>query len=577
MCIITTLGTICHIVYLVIVCVCFSALPVSGDITDCPLNTGLQMPNRSESTDCEDDQQILPSTSGQIPPNFGQVASTSGQVLSNSTQTPTYGLVPSSSGLEQFDFGICCEACDTDANSSKMKCFDASSSPTKDKFYVAMPTANLCWSKMRPFCCLGSEVSLVSLLNDANPDRLNGLDASGFPVSPCSEKLSHCESVVAEHSSHSNTPFHTLIQQHRRHVTPRNCDIDTATGSHYNSRRRSKHKAKNSFWKLRFHKFATHIKFLETTNRPENSKCRFTQGTVGLVTPFNPSPVHEEHLPCSDVSCQCHRSCTHTQTGEICGRFASSLSMHENECRLVSSDVERGSILDSSDQDDGREASRSLSLYQGRRSSTSPNSLHNTRNECSLVELENQLFTSNLARPIVHSRVDYTHHLVPDIREITNCTFYWGVIDRYESDSLLSGRCEGTFLLRDRAQDDFLYTVSFCHYNRCLHARIVQWGDHFSFDIHNPSVFSASSVHALIKHYNDSSRCLFFEPLLTNPLHRTFPFSLRHIARSVICSYLTTYDDISKLPLPMVLKAYLRYYHYKLRVGACSFHESVVP
>jgi suppressor of cytokine signaling 5 len=53
-----------------------------------------------------------------------------------------------------------------------------------------------------------------------------------------------------------------------------------------------------------------------------------------------------------------------------------------------------------------------------------------------------------------HSQVDYVHYLVPDLKAITSCSFYWGKIDRYEAEKLLEGKPEGTFLLRDSAQDD---------------------------------------------------------------------------------------------------------------------------
>lgn len=58
-------------------------------------------------------------------------------------------------------------------------------------------------------------------------------------------------------------------------------------------------------------------------------------------------------------------------------------------------------------------------------------------------------------------QVDYIHYLVPDLKEITNCSFYWGKIDRYEAEKLLEGKPEGTFLLRDSAQEEYLFSVSF--------------------------------------------------------------------------------------------------------------------
>jgi suppressor of cytokine signaling 5 len=170
----------------------------------------------------------------------------------------------------------------------------------------------------------------------------------------------------------------------------------------------------------------------------------------------------------------------------------------------------------------------------------------------------------------IHTQVDYIHCLVPDLREITNCSFYWGIMDRYEAEKLLETKPEGTFLLRDSAQEEFLFSVSFRRYGRSLHARIEQWNHHFSFDSHDPGVFSSDTVCGLIEHYKDPSCCMFFEPMLTLPLNRNFPFSLQHMCRSVIGSR-TSYDGINILPLPKTLKAYLQYYHYKQKVRVRRF------
>lgn len=75
---------------------------------------------------------------------------------------------------------------------------------------------------------------------------------------------------------------------------------------------------------------------------------------------------------------------------------------------------------------------------------------------------------------IVHSQVDFVHYLVPDLERITNSSFYWGKMDRYEAERLLEGKPEGTFLLRDSAQEEFLFSVTFRKYGRSLHARIEQ-------------------------------------------------------------------------------------------------------
>ncbi|KAK9882364.1 hypothetical protein WA026_020889 [Henosepilachna vigintioctopunctata] len=173
-----------------------------------------------------------------------------------------------------------------------------------------------------------------------------------------------------------------------------------------------------------------------------------------------------------------------------------------------------------------------------------------------------------------HTQVDFIHCLVPDLLDITNCSFYWGKMDRYEAERLLDGKPEGTFLLRDSAQEEFLFSVSFRKYGRSLHARIEQWNHKFSFDSHDPGVFTSDTVCGLIEHYKDPSSCMFFEPMLTWPLHRNFPFSLQHLSRAVITSSLT-YDNINLLQLPKTLKAYLREYHYRQKVRVKRFDDDV--
>lgn len=173
----------------------------------------------------------------------------------------------------------------------------------------------------------------------------------------------------------------------------------------------------------------------------------------------------------------------------------------------------------------------------------------------------------------IHTQIDYVNYLVPDQLAITNCSFYWGKIDRYEAEHLLEGKPEGTFLLRDSAQEDHLFSVSFRRFKRSLHARIEQWRHHFSFDSHDPGVFFASSVIDLIEHYKDPSHCMFFEPMLTKPLNRNFVFSLQHLARVNICDRVT-YETINTLPIPNVLKSYLKEYHYRTKVRTTHFDDT---
>jgi len=170
----------------------------------------------------------------------------------------------------------------------------------------------------------------------------------------------------------------------------------------------------------------------------------------------------------------------------------------------------------------------------------------------------------------VHTTVDYIHCLVPDLLRIVNSPFYWGEMDRYEAERLLDNKPEGTFLLRDSAQEEYLFSVSFRRYSRSLHARIEQWNQNFSFDSHDPGVYASSTVTGLIEHYKDPSCCMFFEPMLTRPLNRTFVFPLSTLCRAAIVDCIS-YDGINALRLPRPLRQFLMEYHYKQRVRVRRF------
>ena len=164
--------------------------------------------------------------------------------------------------------------------------------------------------------------------------------------------------------------------------------------------------------------------------------------------------------------------------------------------------------------------------------------------------------------PTTHTQIDFTNFLIPGQRDIIQCPFYWGKIDRYQAEALLADKPEGSFLLRDSAQDDFVFSVSFRRYSRSLHARIEEEDHTFSFDSHDPGVHASKSVRGLLEHYKDPLSCMFFEPMLLSPVVRKTCFSLQALARASICDK-TTFGGVSQLPLPKALKQFLREYNYK--------------
>jgi len=180
------------------------------------------------------------------------------------------------------------------------------------------------------------------------------------------------------------------------------------------------------------------------------------------------------------------------------------------------------------------------------------------------VKISAEMAAMAVSRP--HTQVDYIHHLVPNLTHITTCSFYWGKMDRYEAEGLLEGQPEGSFLLRDSAQDEYIFSVSFRRYGRSLHARIEESGHKFSFDCHDPGVFMSRNIPVLLQHYKDPASCMFFEPMLCRPVNRTQPFSLQTLSRPVICDNLCSYSDVDKLELPRSLKVFLKEYHYRHKV-----------
>jgi len=68
------------------------------------------------------------------------------------------------------------------------------------------------------------------------------------------------------------------------------------------------------------------------------------------------------------------------------------------------------------------------------------------------LSLINILFVDSDRKCAIHTTIEYTHRLVPNMVNIINAPYYWGSLDRYEAEALLDGRPEGAFLLRDSGQ-----------------------------------------------------------------------------------------------------------------------------
>ncbi|BFZ07136.1 hypothetical protein BsWGS_10175 [Bradybaena similaris] len=416
-------------------------------------------------------------------------------------------------------------------------------------------------SAVRPFFCCGSELSLVSLVDGM--DIKDNSKGTNLEVS--------CNSVSAEEESASYSSL-------SRKGSSSNAAHCSSESRHALVRRKlkDKHGAKKKSWSLHF-------------RRRWNPRWRVSQPQHSSVHRFDRS----SHI----------MSGTYQRSGSpglnqmpLRPRSLSSSSQIINLSNLQDfdrlypvNDVDTDRIKDRVEEMRAGIEIDSLSLTRSYRQLQARISLGSFSSDSALPSPETPTDFAGLipfqwqgsrnssssnvglpGSPRIHTQVDFIHCLVPDLVRILNCPFYWGVMDRYEAERLLDSKPEGTFLLRDSAQEDFLFSVSFRRYNRSLHARVEQWNHRFSFDAHDSTVFSAPTVCELMEHYKDPCCCMFFEPMLTRPLPRNFPFSLQHMCRAVICDHIV-YDQIRCLPLPNSLKQFLQIYHYKQKVRVRRF------
>lgn len=452
-------------------------------------------------------------------------------------------------------------------------------------------------SAVRPFLCCGSELSLVSLMD--NLEVTGKEQTSGV----CSIESTFSLSDYEETSTDQLLPYSQSCIADPSAACASSGNGTSQSGAMVRRIKNDKHKSKKRFWSLRFRsKWPRGLRFID---RSRQMACCCEGRKCGLGV--SDGVCEAEVAGCGGASSLKPAAVKGRGKGKVQARRASMVNLPRV------SEFDRMFPINGNEEILARERARELRLATDMEarmfafpggpalravafgaSATSSamglvsshsvghlraspeglsgehSSIYTDFTPVNMLQLPSVEAGSLPLGLVIHTQVDYIHYLVPDLQQITNCSFYWGVIDRYEAERLLDKKREGTFLLRDSAQDDFLFSVSFRRYNRSLHARIEQWNHRFSFDVHDPAVFSSDSVCSLIEHYKDSSRCLFFEPMLTEPLHRTFPFSLQHLARAVISTHMS-YDAIHHLPLPNSLKEYIRYYHYKQKVCVRRF------
>ncbi|XP_046878483.1 suppressor of cytokine signaling 2 [Hypomesus transpacificus] len=162
------------------------------------------------------------------------------------------------------------------------------------------------------------------------------------------------------------------------------------------------------------------------------------------------------------------------------------------------------------------------------------------------------------------------------MKDLRNTGWYWGSLTANEAKEILQDATEGTFLVRDSSQRDYLFTISAMTSAGPTNLRIVFKKGKFKLDsvvLIKPKLKQFDSVVHLVEHYVHLSRTSnkgLSQPLapvngtvqllLTKPVYTATP-SLQHLCRVAINK---ATRQVQGLPLPNRLKDYLTDYSYNV-------------
>ncbi|XP_029282057.1 suppressor of cytokine signaling 2 [Cottoperca gobio] len=177
-------------------------------------------------------------------------------------------------------------------------------------------------------------------------------------------------------------------------------------------------------------------------------------------------------------------------------------------------------------------------------------------------------------------------HIASAMKDLKNTGWYWGSLTANEAKEILQDASEGTFLVRDSSQQDYLFTISAMTSAGPTNLRIEYKHGKFKLDsvvLVKPKLKQFDSVVHLVEHYVQLSRTgdkaaapANSQPssssssvaapngtvqlLLTKPAYTATP-PLQHLCRIAINR---TTRRVRDLPLPNRLKDYLTDYTYNV-------------
>lgn len=165
-------------------------------------------------------------------------------------------------------------------------------------------------------------------------------------------------------------------------------------------------------------------------------------------------------------------------------------------------------------------------------------------------------------------------NLTSVINSLQKGGWYWGKVS-YDTaiDKLLDSK-NGTFLLRDSSDDHHLFTFAIKCHGDVINIRVHFSRSRFSLDSIDYSYAPSptfESVCDLAEYYMCHNKTFYIhipdsdaQPLavvMKHPYLRCVP-SLQHICRQIVHRHLRKLEDLEKLPIPPILKSFLRLYKY---------------
>lgn len=189
-------------------------------------------------------------------------------------------------------------------------------------------------------------------------------------------------------------------------------------------------------------------------------------------------------------------------------------------------------------------------------------------------EPEPKSFQPTKPSPMEKYSINFLNKNLLDLKKVG---WYWGSVSSTEAERVMTNRPDGTFLVRDSAHTEHLFSVTFRVNRLTYHARIQFSQNRFWWN-HNNQDDGFGSIIDLIENSLDISRkgeYRYFENTentnvppyavsLLNPLSRfNVMSSLKHLTRFVIISNVRS-DHLEWLPLPQYLLLYLydKEHHY---------------